>query len=115
MVAAVHDLLKALARSGITIEAHGDSLRYRPASAMSPDLLAAVKSCKSELLELLVETANASKADVEVARFSAVAQPLAGGSGWYDPTQAPVPVGVPGERWDAFVADCGRLGRGSKT
>ena len=55
---AVHDLLEALASSGITVEANGSSLRYRPASAITPNLLAAVKSCKDELLELLVEPAH---------------------------------------------------------
>ena len=53
MVAAVRDLLEALSSVGVTIEAHEDSLRYRPASAMTPDLLAAVKSFKADLLELL--------------------------------------------------------------
>ena len=53
MVAAVQDLFEALSSMGIAIEARGDHLCYRPRSAMTPDILAAVKSCKAELLEIL--------------------------------------------------------------
>ncbi|MCH8853967.1 MAG: hypothetical protein IID41_15150, partial [Planctomycetes bacterium] len=58
MVVAVHDLLEALSSMGITVEARNGSLRYRPASAMTPNLLAAVTRCESELLELLAEPAD---------------------------------------------------------
>ena len=53
MVAAARDVLEALFSMGITIEAHEGRLRYRPRSAMTPDILEAVKSCKAELLEIL--------------------------------------------------------------
>ena len=62
----------------------------------------------------LANTQGLSRADREFDRFERVAEPMPGG-GWFDPTQEPVPVGISGEAWDAFVADCGRLGRGSKT
>ncbi len=52
-MAAVHDLLEALSSMGITIEARNGSLRYRPRSAMTPDLLEAVKNCKEDLLKIL--------------------------------------------------------------
>ena len=53
MAAAVHDLLEALSSAGVTIEARVDSLRYRPRSALTPELLAAVQSCKEDLLKIL--------------------------------------------------------------
>ncbi|MCH8852339.1 MAG: hypothetical protein IID41_06750 [Planctomycetes bacterium] len=52
-------------------------------------------------------------ADREWDRFLACAIPTPNGLGWYDPSEAPeMPSGVPGADWDAFVADCGNLGRG---
>ncbi|MCZ6653513.1 MAG: hypothetical protein O7D91_10865 [Planctomycetota bacterium] len=112
MVAA-RDVLASLSNMGITIEAHGDGLRYRPKSAMTPDLLVSARRCKGELLSLLAKPA--SRADAEFDRFARVAKPMPGG-GWYCPVHGSpeMPAGVPGAAWDAFVADCGRLGGGSK-
>ena len=135
---AVHDLLEALSSMGIAIEARNGRLYYRPRSALTPDLLSAVKSCKAELLKvlpsssLLPEGSDAgeqraagvraalspdsipqSRCDAEFDRFAAIAKPMPGG-GWYDPIHgAPeMPSGVPGDDWDAFVRNCGNLGKG---
>ena len=137
MAAAVHDLLEALSAAGVIIEAHGNGLRYRPASALTPDLLSAVKSCKQDLLKILPDrslllddlggsglrspsaasvaqvhhTTNLNKVDAEFLRFARVAEPLPDGSGWFDPTAEPVPVGDPIEAWRAFERDCCNLGK----
>lgn len=56
-----------------------------------------------------------NKADIEWDRFLSVAAPMPDGSGWFDPAFGPdLRRGITGGQWDAFVADCGRLGRGSK-
>ena len=52
-----------------------------------------------------------SIADREFARFERVAVPMADGSGLRDPAEPVFQRGVSGERWDAFIADCGRLGK----
>ncbi len=104
-------LLVELADLGVTVHADGVRLRLdAPAGALTPDLLAAVKSCKAELLELLPELANASKADAEWARFLRVAVPARDG-GLRDPAEPILQRGVSGERWDSFIADCARLGK----
>ena len=100
---AVHDLLEALSAAGVTIEARNGSLRYQPRSAMTRDLLAAVKSCKAGLLKILQ-----SKADAEFDRFEQVAGPMLGGglycpvygspempSGYVVPHPSERPAGVP--------------------
>jgi len=46
-------LLAELTRHGIELKAWGNRLRYRPRSAMTPDLAARVKAHKPELLKLL--------------------------------------------------------------
>ncbi len=107
-------LLTELADLGITAHADGDRIRLdAPAGALTLDLLTAVKSCKAELLELLTETAGVTTyADREWDRFLSVAVPTPNGLGLYDPSEpAAMPVGVPGAAWDAFVADCGGLGK----
>ncbi len=107
MVAAIHGLLKALSASGITIKAHGDNLRYEPATAMTPDLLLAVKRCKGELLELLSAADCKSKADIEFDRFERVAKPMPGGIGWYCPIYGTpeMPRGITAQQWsDVAVA-----------
>jgi len=109
---AAQDLLAQLSGIGVEIEAHGDRLRYRPRSAMTPDLLAAVKSCKPELLEILATnsllpeglggsgsrstgaasvsrancTTGSNKVDREFDRFFSVAIPTPDGNGLYDPS-----------------------------
>ncbi len=100
-------LVAELCERGVAIESAGGELRLdAPAGAMTPDLLAAVKSCKAELLKILQ-----SRADVEWDRFLGVCVPMAGG-GWRDPSEPVLQRGIPGERWDAFVRDCGRWGKG---
>jgi hypothetical protein len=47
------DLITELRSRGITLEAHGDRLRYRPAEAVTPELRAALVAHKSKLLSLL--------------------------------------------------------------
>lgn len=47
------ELLDALARQGVTVEAHGDRLRYSPREAVTPDLLERLREHKAELLALL--------------------------------------------------------------
>ena len=56
MIAAARDVLEALSSMGVTIEARGGRggrLHYRPRSAITPDILEAVKICKPELLQIL--------------------------------------------------------------
>ena len=47
------ELLSELTRLGIEVVASGDRLRYRPRSAVAPDLAAKLKMHKPELLALL--------------------------------------------------------------
>ena len=112
-----------------------------PRGGLTPEMRSAVKSCKAELLEILkspkglsageslfspnapgtqvhfIETLTQTSAegetyaDREFARFEQVAVPMLGGTGWFDPTQAPVPVGVSGEQWGALIVDFARLGK----
>ena len=46
-------ILADVARRGITLQAHGGKLRFRPRSAMTPELTHRIKSHKSALLALL--------------------------------------------------------------
>jgi len=46
-------LLIELTRQGIDLRADGDKLRFRPRSAMTPDLIERTKTCKPELLVML--------------------------------------------------------------
>jgi hypothetical protein len=48
-----HDLLTELDRRGITLQAHGDRLRYSPRSAVTPDLAGRMKAHKAALLAIL--------------------------------------------------------------
>ena len=52
-------LLEKLAELGITIEAHGDQLRYAPRSAVTPELASAMKAHKPALIAILTGDANA--------------------------------------------------------
>jgi hypothetical protein len=47
------ELLMDLGRLGIRLEADGERLRYRPQSALTPDLLTRLKAHKGELLTML--------------------------------------------------------------
>ena len=53
MSVAAYALLTDLAASGILIEARGDRLRYRPRSAMTPNLAERVRTHKPVLLAIL--------------------------------------------------------------
>ena len=117
MMVTAQVVLESLSSAGIAVEVHRGSLRYRPASAMTPGLLAAVKSCKSELMKLLPETADASKTDIEWDRFLECAVPTPNG-GLRDPGECSAELdrqirvgGVSGEDWDSFIDDVARLGR----
>jgi len=46
-------LLIELTRCGIELQPHGDQLRYRPRSAMTPDLIEQVTAHKADLLTAL--------------------------------------------------------------
>ena len=108
-------LIAELENRGVTIEAAGGELRLdAPPGAVTADLLTTVKNHKSQLLALLLEPAKVSKADAEFARFERVAEPMPDGSGWYDPTQEPVPAGIPIEDWQRFIDDCRNLGKGAR-
>ena len=139
MVAA-RDVLTSLLSMGIAIEASGDRLRYRPRSAMTPDLLAAVKRCKAGLLELLSSPGGPGAGsddsfaqDPIPARATpvrSIAQPPADGdsyadrewarflsvavatsNGWRDPAEPVLQRGVPGADWQRFIDDFAHLGR----
>jgi len=115
-MAEIHDLLECLSCMGISLSVRNGRLSYQPKDAMEPPVLEAVRNSKSELLELLSATGSKSKADIEFDWFERVAKPTPNGSGWYDPSESPVmPRGITGEQWDAFVADCGRLGKRDET
>ena len=46
------ELMTDLAILGIELQAHGDQLRFRPRSGVTPDLAKRMAACKSELLTL---------------------------------------------------------------
>ena len=137
------ELMSELHAAGIAVHEDDGRLRLdAPAGTLTPAVLADVKNNKAGLLELLQSDSLScgpgvggqcaagvraapiaseyttaqppSKADVEWRRFLAVAEPMADGSGWFDPTAEPVPVGVPIEDWRAFERDCSNLGKGRK-
>ena len=70
------------------------------AAMLTTDLAAHVRSTAQS-----VQLGDDPKVDAEFDRFERVAVPMADGAGLFDPTQQPVPVGVPGADWDAFVRD----------
>ncbi|MCZ6653038.1 MAG: hypothetical protein O7D91_08420 [Planctomycetota bacterium] len=83
-------LVAELESRGVTIEAAGGELRLdAPAGVLTADMLTTVKSCKAELLSLLMESAKNSKADAEWTRFLLVAKPTPNGLGLYDPSESP--------------------------
>ena len=55
VVADAAELLAELARQGVELTAEGNSLRYHPRSAVTPELLGELRQHKSELLTLLSE------------------------------------------------------------
>jgi hypothetical protein len=54
------ELLEALRTRGVTLEAVGDRLRFRPRGSVTPDLRAALVARKREILALLVGAADRS-------------------------------------------------------
>ncbi len=66
------EVLEALRARGVTLEAAGDRLRYRPSQLVPPDLRAALVAHKPELLRLLTR-ARPSPAGLD---------PQLDGSGW---------------------------------
>jgi hypothetical protein len=63
-------LLAELARRGIQLEAQGARLRYRPRSAMTPELAERVRAHKPGLLAVLQEACGPNDAPVSVSRVS---------------------------------------------
>jgi len=64
-------LLSDLQALGVTLEAHGDQLRFHPRSAVGPDMLARLRDCRAELLEILTGaplTADPEDASRDAAR-----------------------------------------------
>ncbi len=65
----VAGLLAALRSRGIILEAHGDQLRYRPRSAMTPGLQERLTAHKTALLAMLrAQAAQAAQVATEAAR-----------------------------------------------
>ena len=58
-------LLMELTRRGIELEPHADRLRYRPRSAMTPELIGRVKASKAALLAILGATLPVGEPDAE--------------------------------------------------
>ena len=84
------DVLADLTRRGIELRADADRLRFRPVTAMTPELAERVRARKAELLALLAppsvtEPPSETHADREIRRFLRVAVPRPDGAGWYDP------------------------------
>lgn len=48
------DLLADLAQHGIELQPHCDAIRYRPRSAMTPDLLERLRAHKAEVLAMAI-------------------------------------------------------------
>lgn len=68
-------LLADLARCGIELKADGDSLRYRPRSAVTPEMAERLRDCKVELLVMI--TARDTPATVQTEVEPAPADPQA--------------------------------------
>ena len=84
-----------------------------PSGDSGPETAVSKSGGQSEPGPRTTRTAADAKIDAEFARFAAVAEPLADGSGWFDPAFGPdLPRGITGEQWDAFVADFAYLGKG---
>lgn len=109
-MAAIHDLLEALSSMGVLISVRNGRLSYRPRSAMTPDILSAVRDSKSELIELLSKpvAGSKSKADREWDRFLSVAVVAEDGS-LQDPSEPVLRRGVTGEEWARVLATAARL------
>lgn len=82
-------LLADLTDRGIELRAENGRLRFRPVTAITPDLAERVKAHKGELLALLdpasVAALPETHADREIRRFLRVAVSRPDGRGWYDP------------------------------
>lgn len=94
MTTSIIELVAALAARGIELQADGSRLRFRPKSALAPELAERVSRHKSELLELLAghaETVTDERPETRVdqtwRRFRAVVRPWPDGRGWFDPKE----------------------------
>jgi len=66
MGTAATDLLTDLGRLGVELVADGDRLRYRPQSALTPDLADRLRSHKAELLAILGSTVRPEAANLPI-------------------------------------------------
>lgn len=100
------ELLMDLGRLGIRLEADGERLRYRPQSALTPDLLYRLKAHKAELLAML-RPAPEAVPTLPVPTCEAPAKPTkavcrCGGTTWRD---------LPIHGGQSVRRDCGRCRR----
>jgi hypothetical protein len=55
-------VMSELKKRGITLQAHGNSLRYRPRSAVGPELLERLRDHKAGIIRMLNERGGAAEA-----------------------------------------------------
>ncbi|NLF09477.1 MAG: hypothetical protein GX594_16075 [Pirellulaceae bacterium] len=96
------ELLLDLGRLGIRLEADGERLRYRPRSALTPDLLGLLKAYKTELLALLRPVAAVQAEPMPTTKPTAKPVCRCGSTVWRD---------VPIHNGQSVRRDCGRCGR----
>jgi len=83
MMTAATELLADLTRLGVQVVAHGDHLRYRPQSLVTPELAARLKTHKPELLAILRPAVAPDVATTTTAPSEAIA--------WEECIDPPVP------------------------
>jgi hypothetical protein len=93
-------LLADVARLGITLEARGDRLRYRPRSAVTPELVERLTAHKAELLAMLLPTPGMAPASLPTAPAVPVCR--CGSTTWRD---------VPIHGGQSLRRDCAVCGR----
>lgn len=73
MSPALADALALLSRAGLELAADGERVLFRPVAAMTPELAAAVRACKPELLALLAGAGEGwSAAELLVLAFASL-------------------------------------------
>ena len=112
---AIDRTLDAIKR-GATTRA-SDDLAKLPRGPGGSDVatLTPARAAPAESIAQSTRLGDAPKVDIEFHRFEEVAVPMADGCGLRDPSEPALRRGVTGEEWDAFVADCGGLGRAVRT
>lgn len=75
-------MLTDLKARGIDLQAHGDRLRYRPRSAMTPELRDRLRACKADLLAILAGKAPEPNAGASPQPEPDVPQPPAARAGY---------------------------------